>query len=209
MYCKNLDFIIYTRGGGSWYFRPRSRRGLENFSPIARMGHLISRAPLLLLYLRIKLPHTHYHTHDKKLSNLWGVIVTTCLLSSKDTFTYFFFLLHVPTEFIRNFCIAHNTLCLRFALFCVTIFSQFLLGVTVVPRQIEAQAYAEFGGGQTRCIMGNAKMVNGYLMLILNRTAKEHEWSDPRKWEKNQGQARKFDSRSGRGRKPRKRYVFL
>ena len=42
-------------------------------------------------------------------------------------------------------------------------------------RQIEAQAYAEFGGEQTRCIMGNAKVVNGYLMLILNRTAKEHE----------------------------------
>ena len=50
-----------------------------------------NRAPLLLLYLRIKLPHTHYHTHDKKLSNLCGVIVTTCLLSSKDTFTCFFF----------------------------------------------------------------------------------------------------------------------
>ena len=31
-------------------------------------------------------------------------------------------------------------------LFCVTIFSQFLLGVTVVPRQIEAQAYAKFWG---------------------------------------------------------------
>ena len=109
--------------------------------------HLPSnRAPLLLLYLRIKLPHTHYYTHDKKLSNLWGVIVTTCLLSSKDTFTCFF-LLHVPTGFIRNFCIAHNTLCLRFALFCVTIFSQFLLSVTVVPRQIEAQLMKNLGGG--------------------------------------------------------------
>ena len=105
-----------------------------------------NRAPLLLLYLRIKLPHTHYHTHDKKLSNLCGVIVTTCLLSSKDTFTCFF-LLHVPTGFIRNFCIAHNTLCLRFALFCVTIFSQFLLGVTVVPRQIEAQLMKNLGVG--------------------------------------------------------------
>ena len=59
----------------------------------------------------------------------------------------FCFILHVSTGFIRNFCIAHNTLCLRFALFCVTIFSQFLLGVTVVPRQIEAQAYEKFGGG--------------------------------------------------------------
>ena len=168
-----------------------------------------NRAPVLLLYLRIKSPHTHYHTHDKKLSNLWGVIVTTCLLSSKDTFTCFF-LLHVPTGFIRNFCIAHNTLCLRFPLFCVTIFSQFLLGVTVVARQIEAQLMKNLGGGagrQTRCIMGNAKVVNGCLMLIINRTAEEHEWSDPRKWEKNQGQTRTFESRSGRGRKPRKRYV--
>ena len=89
-----------------------------------------------------------------------------------------FFLLHVPIGFIRSFCIAHNTLCLRFALFCVTFFSQFLLGVTVVPRQIEAHLMKNLGGGgggQTRCIMGNAKMVNGYLMLILNRTAKEHE----------------------------------
>ena len=91
----------------------------------------------------------------------------------------FFFLLHVPTGFIRNFCIAHNTLCLRFALFCVTIFSQFLLGDTVVPRQIEAQLMKHLGGGgaggQTRCTMGNAKVVNGCLMLIINRTAKEHE----------------------------------
>ena len=61
------------------------------------------------------------------------------------------------------------------ALVCVTIVSQFLMGVTVVRRQIEAQACVEFGGGQTRCIMGNANVVNGYLMLILNRAAKEHE----------------------------------
>ena len=92
-------------------------------------------------------------------------------MSSKDTLTYP--PRHVSTGFIRNFCIAHNTLCLRFGL-CNN-FSQFLLGVTVVRRQIEAQAYAEFGGGQTRCIMGNVKVVNGYLMLILNRAAKEHE----------------------------------
>ena len=28
--------------GGSWYFRPSSRGGLANFTPIAGMGHLIS-----------------------------------------------------------------------------------------------------------------------------------------------------------------------
>ena len=39
---QELDCIIYTRGGGSWYFRPRSRGGLANFTPIAGMGHLIS-----------------------------------------------------------------------------------------------------------------------------------------------------------------------
>ena len=37
-----LDFIIYTRGGGSWYFRPRWREGWAYFTPIAGMGHLIS-----------------------------------------------------------------------------------------------------------------------------------------------------------------------
>ena len=39
---QELNFIIYTRGGGSWYFRPRSREGLANFTPIAGTGHLIS-----------------------------------------------------------------------------------------------------------------------------------------------------------------------
>ena len=43
MYLQELDFIIYTRGGGLWYFRPRSRGGLTNFTPIAGMGHLISK----------------------------------------------------------------------------------------------------------------------------------------------------------------------
>ena len=39
---EELHFIIYTRGEGSWYFRPRSRGGLATFTPIAGMGHLIS-----------------------------------------------------------------------------------------------------------------------------------------------------------------------
>ena len=50
------------------------------------------------------------------------------------------------------------------ALFCVTIFSQFLLGVTVVPGQIEAQAYAKFwvdpaggGGGANTMHCGQCK----------------------------------------------------
>jgi len=58
------------------------------------------------------------------------------------------------------------------ALFCVTIFFQFLLGVTVVPRQIEAQAYAKFlgdrvgggGGGQTSGVWGKEKMKKEYLL---------------------------------------------
>ena len=109
-----------------------------------------NRAPLLLLYLRIKLPHTHYHTHDKKLSNLCGVIVTTCLLSSKDTFTCFFFLLHVPTGFIRNFCIAHNTLCLRFALFCVTIFPNFSWVLQSFQDKLKPNLWKIWGRGRGR-----------------------------------------------------------
>ena len=158
--------------------------------------HFPSNCPsLLLLYLtNIKWPYTRYHTDDKKLSNLWGVIVTTCLMSSKDTFTCPP-ILHVSTGLIRNFCIANNTLCLRSALFFVTIFSQFLRGVTVVAHKLKSKLMQNFG-----CIM--------CIFLIINRTAKEHEWSDPRKWEKNQWQARTFDSRSERGSKPRKRYVL-
>ena len=38
---QELDFIFCTRGRGSWYFRLTG--GLANFTPIAGMGHLISK----------------------------------------------------------------------------------------------------------------------------------------------------------------------
>ena len=45
-YCtlKNLEHFSFNsvRWGGSWYFRPSSRGGLANFTPIAGMGLLIS-----------------------------------------------------------------------------------------------------------------------------------------------------------------------
>ena len=113
------------------------------------LKHFPSNCPsLLLLYLKnIKWPYTRYHTYDKKLSNLWGVIVTTCLMSNKDTFTCPP-ILHASTGLIRNFCIANNTLCLRSALFFVTIFSQFLRGVTVVAHKLKSKLMQNFG-----CIM--------------------------------------------------------
>ena len=40
---QELDFIIYTIGGGSRYFSPRSRGGLANFTLIVEMGQLISK----------------------------------------------------------------------------------------------------------------------------------------------------------------------
>ena len=79
-------------------------------------------------------------------------------------------------------------------------FSQSLVGVTVVPRQILKFKLVQNFGGQTRCIMDNVKVANEYLILIMNRTAgtaKEHEGSAPRKWEENHGQS-----------KPRKRYAI-
>ena len=83
-------------------------------------------------------------THDKKLSNLALRFYCQNLPDeSKDTFACPP-ILHVSTGFIRNFCIAHNTLCLHVVLY--NNFSQFLLGVTVAPRQIEAQASAKFLG---------------------------------------------------------------
>ena len=46
-YCtlKSLEHFSFNsvRWGGSWYFRPSSRGGLANFTPIAGMGHLISK----------------------------------------------------------------------------------------------------------------------------------------------------------------------
>ena len=39
--------------------------------------------------------------------------------------------------------------------FCIT----FLLGITVVPREIEDNAYAKFGG-QTTCVMGDVQVAN-------------------------------------------------
>ena len=123
----------------SLYFHFQSYFYLHGFK------HFLSNCPyLLFLYLKnMKRPHTH----DEKLSNLWGVIVTTCLMSSKDTFTCPP-ILHVSTGLIRNFCIANNTLCLRSALFFVTIFSQFLRGVTVVAHKLKSKLMQNFG-----CIM--------------------------------------------------------
>ena len=63
-------------------------------------------------------------------------------------------------------------------------FSQSLVGVTVVPRQILKFKLVQNFWGQTRCIMDNVKVANEYLILIMNRTAgtaKEHEGSAPRK----------------------------
>ena len=127
-------------------------------------------------------------------SRTFEVLLTTCLMSSKDRFTCPP-ILHVSTGLIRNFCIANNTLCLHFALFFCNHFFPISPGCYSRCTQIEVLAYAKF-------------WVHYVYFLIINRTAKEHEWSDPRKWEKNQGQTRTFDSRSGRGSKPRKRYVL-
>ena len=46
--------------------------------------------------------------------------------------------------------------------FCISIVSDFLLGVTVVPRQLEDDGNFFFlgGGGYTRCIVINVKMLN-------------------------------------------------
>ena len=41
-------------------------------------------------------------------------------------------------------------------------FFSFLLGITVIPREIKDNAYAKFWGA-TRCIMGDVKMANGLL----------------------------------------------
>ena len=49
---QELDFIFCTRGGGSWYFRLTG--GLANFTPIAGMGHLISKPKFKASSTRIR-----------------------------------------------------------------------------------------------------------------------------------------------------------
>ena len=74
---------------------------------------------------------------------LCGFIVRTCLMRVK-------ILLHVPLYcmYPQGLFATFVLLIIHFVctLFCITIFSQFLLGVTVAPRQIEAQACAKFLG---------------------------------------------------------------
>ena len=49
---QELDFIFCTRGRGSWYFRLTG--GLANFTPIAGMGHLISKPKFKASSTRIR-----------------------------------------------------------------------------------------------------------------------------------------------------------
>ena len=57
-----------------------------------------------------------------------------------------------------------NTTCLPPKISHKLCFS-FVLGITAIPREIENNAYAKFGGGggvvQTRCILGYVQVVNG------------------------------------------------
>ena len=45
----------------------------------------------------------------------------------------------------------------------------FLLGIIVVPREIENNAYATFFGGQIRCIMGDVQVVYEQLQQCNHR----------------------------------------
>ena len=47
------------------------------------------------------------------------------------------------------------------------LFFSLLLDITVIPREIENNAYAKFegGGGQIRCIMGNALVEYGLYFI--------------------------------------------
>ena len=69
---QEIYFIIYTRGGGSWCFRPSSRGALANFTPIAGIGHLISEPKF-----KIPIPPPLLIS-DKSLS-VWEFTRTRCL----------------------------------------------------------------------------------------------------------------------------------
>ena len=55
--------------------------------------------------------------------------------------------------------IDHNAPCLHPKIIHNHCF-QFLLGITVVPREIEGKGYAKFGGGKQSALQSHVKMVN-------------------------------------------------
>ena len=65
----------------------------------------------------------------------------------------------IPKLPICNLYISHNTPCLPPKTFHNLCF-QFLLGITVTPREIKDNAYAKLLWGQTRCIMGDMQTTN-------------------------------------------------
>ena len=70
-----------------------------------------NRARLLLLYLRIKWPHTLI-TPMIRNSRTFAVLLSLLAWWAVKILLHIP-LWHVSTGFNRNFCIAHNTLCLR------------------------------------------------------------------------------------------------
>ena len=66
--------------------------------------------------------------------------------------------------------IDHNAPCLHPQIFHNHCF-QFLLGITVVPREIEGKGYAKFWGGKQSALQSNVKMVNipWFIRLLADR----------------------------------------
>ena len=82
----NLEHFSFNsvRWGGSWYFKPSSRGGLANFTPIAGMGHLISEPKF-----KIPTPLPPLLISDKSL---------TCLREFLDIVSFF------PVKSVRGEC---------------------------------------------------------------------------------------------------------
>ena len=72
----------------------------------------------------------------------------------------FHFRHRIMLPFVSHFHILHNALCLPSKILHKHCF-QFLLGLTIIPREIENSAYAKFLG-LTKCIMENVEVANTY-----------------------------------------------
>jgi len=76
----------------------------------------------------------------------------------------------------------------------------FLLGITVVPRETEDNAYAKLEG-QTRCIMGDVEMANFLKYSKEHATQKVARIKGQRKKKKGKGQQTKLRTVNGKKKK--------
>ena len=112
-----------------------------------------ARAPRFLVKYDVKVPNFTKNSTPEEFAYTWQSKLVGIIT------------MKIEKPRIHHFHIDHNASCLLPQILHIHCF-QFLLGNTVVPREIKYDSYAKLwggGGGLTRCIMVYVEMVNSLL----------------------------------------------